>query len=57
MKKIKIFAFNFDTKVKIIMVCSIMISVVIIMYSFYNICIENGIKSESISNKENLFNV
>ena len=57
MKKIKIFAFNFDTKVKIIMVCSVMISVVIIMYSFYNICIENGIKSESISNKENLFNV
>ncbi len=57
MKKIKIFAFNFDTKVKIIMVCSILISVVIIMYSFYNICIENGIKSESISNKENLFNV
>ena len=57
MKKIKIFAFNFDTKVKIIMVCSIIISVVIIMYSFYNICIENGIKSESISNKENLFNV
>ena len=57
MKKIKIFAFNFDTKVKIIMVCSIIISVVIIIYSFYNICIENGIKSESISNKENLFNV
>ena len=57
MKKIKIFAFNFDTKVKIIMVCSILISVVIIIYSFYNICIENGIKSESISNKENLFNV
>ena len=57
MKKIKIFAFNFDTKVKIIMMCSIMISVVIIMYSFYNICIENGIKSESIPNKENLFNV
>ena len=52
MKKIKIFAFNFDTKVKIIMVCSILISVVIIIYSFYNICIENGIKSESIPNKE-----
>ena len=57
MKKIKIFAFNFDTKVKIIMVCSIMISVVIIIYSFYNICIENGIKSKSISNKGNLFNI
>ena len=57
MKKIKIFAFNFDTKVKIIMVCSIIISVVIIIYSFYNICIENGIKSKSISNKGNLFNI
>ena len=57
MKKIKIFAFNFDTKVKIIMVCSIIISVVIIIYSFYNICIEKGIKSKSISNKGNLFNI
>lgn len=57
MKKIKIFAFNFDTKVKIIMMCSILISVVIIIYSFYNICIENGIKSKSISNKGNLFNI
>mgnify|MGYP001864247555 FL=1 len=57
MKKIKIFTFNFDTKVKIIMMCSILISVVIIIYSFYNICIENGIKSKSISNKGNLFNI
>lgn len=57
MKKIKIFAFNFDTKVKIIMMCSILISVVIIIYSFYNICIENGIKSESIPNKEDFFNI
>ena len=57
MKKIKIFAFNFDTKVKIIMMCSILISVVIIIYSFYNICIENGIKSESISKKEDFFNI
>ena len=57
MKKIKIFAFNFDTKVKIIMVCSIIISVVIIIYSFYNICIENGIKSESIPKKEDFFNI
>ena len=57
MKKIKIFAFNFDTKVKIIMMCSIIISVVIIIYSFYNICIENGIKSESISKKEDFFNI
>lgn len=57
MKKIKIFAFNFDTKVKIIMMCSILISVVIIIYSFYNICIENGIKSESISKKEDFFDI
>lgn len=57
MKKIKIFTFNFDTKVKIIMMCSILISVVIIIYSFYNICIENGIKSESIPNKEDFFNI
>ena len=57
MKKIKIFAFNFDTKVKIIMMCSILISVVIIIYSFYNICIENGIKSEIIPNKEDFFNI
>lgn len=57
MKKIKIFAFNFDTKVKTIMMCSILISVVIIIYSFYNICIENGIKSESISKKEDFFNI
>ena len=57
MKKIKIFAFNFDTKVKIIMMCSILISVVIIIYSFYNICIENGIKSESIPKKEDFFNI
>ena len=57
MKNNKIFAFNFDTKVKIIMMCSILISVVIIIYSFYNICIENGIKSESISKKEDFFNI
>lgn len=57
MKKIKIFAFNFDTKVKIIMSCSIIISIVIIMYSFYNICIENGIKSEKESTTKDFFNI
>ncbi len=54
MKKIKIIALNFDDKIKILISISIIISVVIIIYSFYNICIENGVKKDNASSIEDL---
>lgn len=49
MKKFNVLSINFDTKVKIVMTICIIIAIIIISYSFYNICFKNGIKSEKIS--------
>lgn len=49
MKKFNVLSINFDTKVKIVMTICIIIATIIISYSFYNICLKNGIKSEKIS--------
>lgn len=57
MKKIKIIALNFDDKIKILIAISIIISVSIIIYSFYNICIENGVKKDDISGIDDLSNI
>lgn len=57
MKKIKIIALNFDDRIKVLMAISIIISIVIIIYSFYSICIENGVKNDDVSSIEDPFKI
>lgn len=57
MKKINIVNLSFDKKTKIVMLICIIIAICIIIYSFYYICIENGIKTNVLNSIENLANI